>query len=381
MAKSSFRVLSIAMLILLTGCPSINSNQTSGIDFLTWVETSYASDYNHDSSIDESDWQIWKEYRSWLDSDDAIDFDGDRKINFIDYELWKALNDWITSSDARDFNNDTKIDEDDYEVWKSYLIWKESDEASDLNSDSIINIDDYEIFLNPPLTDYDIWLASSNAKDYTGDEQINEDDYQYWLAYQTWRNSDDAEDFNGDRKINELDYDIFLNPPVSGYELWLESTDAKDYNGDEIIDEDDYQLFLFFIEFAGTYKIVNYIYMGTEIVFYSTGLRLSNFGLYLENITFDINNYGEIVVNIPQGTRETFGEDYLIIEEALNNLTIQRLSPLIITLDTSVTIENLPFLITIYMTEGLSGYSTIYRFNFSGADIVISFDIIRLDVS
>jgi len=239
-----------------------------------------------------------------------------------------------------------------------------------------------EFLNNPQLGDFEIWKNSDLAEDLNGDRKINEDDYAIYLDsiimdYETWKDSDVAEDLNGDRKINEEDYEIYLNPVASEYEVWKDSDAALDMNGDRKIDEEDYALFLVVGEFVGTYHIVNYQFVGTSTVILKTNLKLQDMATVLEGITLEVNEAGEISANISSETIAAFGDQFAVIIEGFNQMTLERISQFIIAIDTTVTIDNVVVNVTLYLTEIDNGYRTSYQITSNNIDSIISFDIIR----
>jgi hypothetical protein len=239
-----------------------------------------------------------------------------------------------------------------------------------------------ELLNNPQLGDFEIWKNSDLAEDLNDDRKINEDDYAIYLDsiimdYETWKDSEVAEDLNGDRKINEEDYAIYLNPVASEYEVWKDSDAALDMNGDRKIDEDDYALFLAVEEFVGTYHIVNYQFVGTATVILETDLKLQDMATVLEGITLEVNEAGEISANISSETIAAFGNQFAVIVEGLNQMTLERISQFIIAIDTTVTIDNVIVNVTLYLTEIENGYRTSYQITSNNIDSIISFDIIR----
>lgn len=262
-----------------------------------------------------------------------------------------------------------------------YLLWRNSEEATDLNGDSKIDELDYDLFLNPEGMDYETWRNSEDSEDLNGDRKIDELDYEIYLNqgtddYETWRNSEDAEDLNGDRKINELDYDLYLNPPVDPYEIWLGSEDAKDYNLDDTIDEEDFAIYTDFLELAGSYTIANYTYEGTN-TYIGNKIYLKDFALHLENIELIVDLEGNIDAQITQELITLLDDTYSIFLEGLENMTIERISPLLFAIDTTVTIEGIELAVSLYLTEIENGFSTSYTINFQNVIGIVKFDIIK----
>jgi hypothetical protein len=228
--------------------------------------------------------------------------------------------------------------------------------------------------------DYETWRSSKNAEDLNGDQKIDRADYEIYLAeidYQTWKNSDQAEDLNGDRKIDKADYAIFLSPPLSNYEIWKASNNAIDLNNDGIINESDYALYLVSSEFVGTYSITNYVFDGSPYTYVGNKLYLAEFGQYLEQITFVVDIKGDVVANIPSSTIASFGSDFAKVLEALNNVSFNRISPFLVGLDTSVTIDSTVVNVTLYLTAIENGFITSYVMNFNDETGTISFNLIK----
>lgn len=297
---------------------------------------------------------------------------------------------WRNSDEAEDLNGDRKIDEDDYAIYLNpltdYEIWKDSDDAEDLNGDRKINEDDYAIFLNPD-SDYDLWLDSSNAEDLNNDDIINEADYTIYLSSQTdyliWKNSDNAEDLNGDRKIDVTDYVLYLNPQ-SDYEIWKNSNHAEDLNADKKIDEADYVIYLEFSEFAGNYHIENYVYVGANFVIYNDydnysdeDIKLKDIGQFIEEIIIVVDHQGDFYASIPDEVIARLGLNFPTVLEALNAMSISRISPYLVALDTQLTLEDVLVSVTLYLSEIENGYSTTYAIDIDGLTAQASFDIIK----
>jgi hypothetical protein len=295
------------------------------------------------------------------------------------YEIWK------NSDEAIDMNEDRKIDEVDFQLYleqnmSPFEIWKDSDEAEDLNGDRKIDEDDYNIYLQPDLSDYEIWKDSDEAEDLNDDTTIDEDDYDLYLEsllsdYERWKDSDDAEDLNGDRKIDEDDYALFLEPQLSDYEIWKDSNDAEDLNGDRKIDEDDYDIFLMNSEFIGEYYITNYNYEGYDFYLGDKDTYLKDLGDYLNDIAFSIDKNGDVLANLSASTILAFGDDFEDALEGLNNMSISRLSPYLVVLDTYITINNVDVDVTLYLTEIENGFSTSYIHTVNDFSGTMTFDI------
>lgn len=232
-----------------------------------------------------------------------------------------------------------------------------------------------------PQSDYLVWRNSDDAEDLNGDRKIDELDYELFLNpvednYETWRISDEAEDLNGDRKIDELDYELFLNLVVDDYETWHLSEDALDYNGDRKIDALDYAIYLDFQNLKGTYTIVNYVYDGSE-TYIGNQLYLNDLGTQLESIQIILDENGNVDVQLSQEFITLLDDTYTIFVEGVENMTIERISPLLFAIDTTVTIDNVELSVSLYLTQITNGFSTSYTIHYENTTGVLSFDMIK----
>jgi hypothetical protein len=260
-----------------------------------------------------------------------------------------------------------------------YEIWRNSGNSEDLNGDRKIDELDYEIYLEGNVVDYDAWRVSDDAEDFNGDRKIDELDYEIYVnqnaAYDAWLISDDAEDLNDDSKIDELDYNLYLNP-VNPYNEWLASAEAQDYNLDDVINEEDFEIHLDFQSLAGNYSIANYVYEGNSITFGDNGL-FKELGAYLDGITLVVDGQGNIDVQLTNDLILLFGDSLPIVLEALENMTIERISNFIIVIDTFATISDVVVSATLYLTEIENGFSTSYEINVKDSTAVLTFEIIK----
>jgi hypothetical protein len=249
-----------------------------------------------------------------------------------------------------------------------YEIWKNSDEAEDLNGDRKINVDDYDLYLNPPQTT----TATATVTEITTQSD-----------YEIWKNSDEAEDLNADRKINEDDYDLYLNPPQSNYEIWKNSDEAENLNNDNEINEADYSIYLEFSEFAGDYNVTNYSYIGSSLSIQTNDLNsvnsieLEDLGQYLNQMVFSIDNDGDVYASIPSTVIASLGVSFAIVIDGLNNMSLARISPYLVALDTNVTIDDIIVHITLYLTETESGFSTTYVINYDENISTVTFNLVK----
>lgn len=261
-----------------------------------------------------------------------------------------------------------------------YENWRDSEIAEDLNGDRKINEADYEIYVSRSY--YDSWRNSEEAEDLNSDRKINEVDYQLFLAkiyFDSWKNSEEAEDLNGDRKIDEADYDLFLNPIDNEFLSWLETEKAKDFNSDFIINEADYEIYITYSELKGNYKIVNYIYEGSEALYVGDDLFLYEFDKYLDQIILTVNDDGKITVSLSTYLNTEFESILGFIAEGLENITIEKISPYITVIDTNINVQGVNIVLSLYLNTILGGFSTSYNVTFHDLGGTIQFDILRID--
>jgi hypothetical protein len=260
------------------------------------------------------------------------------------------------------------------EAQSEFEIWRDSDDARDLNGDRKINEADFEIY--QIKNNYDVWKNSVEALDQNGDSKIDESDFDFYRIhnfFDVWKTSDEAEDLNGDTIIDTKDFEIYGN-----YDLWKSSTEAMDLNGDSSINVFDFEIYNEFIEFVGDYHIANYSFVSSETyVINSTDIKVSDFGLYLSQMSLSVNNNGEVTATIPESIRTTLGDFYAVLLEGANNMTITRISPYIVGIDTTVTIDTVLVNFTLYLNETEGGYSTTYILGDLDGKPVISFSIIK----
>lgn len=249
----------------------------------------------------------------------------------------------------------------------AYLNWKNSNQAIDLNGDQVIDQADFAIWQQ-----YLIWKDSDDAQDLNGDRRINVIDYLDWIAYSNWKSSVSAYDFNEDKTINYADYSIWKD-----YQVWKNSTNAVDLNDDQIINELDYEIYLQGNEFAGQYSISNYTYSGPELLLGTSRIRFSELGASLQQISLFVDQDGKITTSIPLELRNNLGEDLATIEAVFAQMTIQRLSPLLITLETVVSINNIAVNLTFYLETISGGYASSLEFTILGNLIDIAFNILK----
>jgi len=243
---------------------------------------------------------------------------------------------WLNSTQARDLNGDGQINLTDYQLWNEYLAWRDSDLAEDLNADRKIDTSDYLIF----------------------------------KAYTVWKNSNDAKDMNADRKIDLADFLIWQN-----YLAWKLTDKAVDLNNDQKIDDLDYLIFLQGSEFQGQYDIGNYEYSGPEVVLTNSRVSLKTMGPYFNEIKINVDKEGKITSVIPTNFQTTLGQDLPVIQSFFNNMKIQRISRLIVTIDTVINVNGTNVNVTFYLSEITNGYTTNLTLNSTSNPITIKFDI------
>ena len=166
------------------------------------------------------------------------------------------------------------------------------------------------------------------------------------------------------------------------YESWRDSDEAEDLNGDNTVDILDFEIYQEFLEFQGVYNIANYVYEGNEGIYLKGSdprIYFTDLGTYLSQIQFTVNNGGEISVTIPDNLDEELGTYQSVIIEGMNNMTISRISPLLVALDTHVTINETVVNFTLYLTETENGYSTSYEMSLYDEQQVLRFDINKVE--
>jgi hypothetical protein len=246
---------------------------------------------------------------------------------------------WVNSTQAIDINGDGSINQTDYTLWLEYLVWRDSDAGQDYNDDRKVNTIDFMIYKQ-----FNIWRISDSARDFNDDKLINILDYIIWLDYLDWKDSDEAEDLNNDSKINDLDYEIFLQGS----------------------------------EFEGNYLIRNYNYVGAGLQLLQSGIKFSELGGVLESITLTVDISGEISATIDNTLKSQLGNDLSVVESVFDNMTIERISPLLVAIDTVVIIGGTTINLTFNLTNITGGYRSTTTIVSNSQTITISFDLILL---
>ena len=229
---------------------------------------------------------------------------------------------------------------------------------------------------------YEEWKLSEDATDYNGDSKINEVDYGYFVAignYENWLLTEDAEDLNEDRKIDELDYEIFLLE--TSFIYWLLSDYATDYNKDSVVDELDYDVFLNGSEFVGTYKVENYAYFGAEETYISGDderIYFKDLSTYLVDLLFVVDQQGGVTITLPDATQNTLGESYNVILDALEGMTITRLSTYLSSIDIELLYRDQEVSYSVYLNETDTGFSVDYSFLVNSKQVKIEFDLVKV---
>ncbi len=102
---------------------------------------------------------------------------------------------------------------------------------------------------------------------------------------------------------------------------------------------------------------------------------LEELGSQLELITINIDDDGEINVNIPSTVIATLGNTFPILLEAIENVSITRISLSLVVLDTYISIDDITLNATIYLTETDNGFTGTYNISYDGAEGIITFDV------
>jgi hypothetical protein len=246
---------------------------------------------------------------------------------------------WVNSTQAIDINGDGSINQTDYTLWLEYLVWRDSDTAQDYNDDRKVNTIDFMIYKQ-----FNIWRISDSARDFNDDKRIDILDYIIWLDYLDWKASDKASDLNNDSKINDLDYEIFLQGS----------------------------------EFEGSYQIRNYNYVGAGLQLLQSGIKFSELGGVLGSITLTVDTAGEITATIDNTLKSQLGNDLSVVESVFDNMTIERISPLLVAIDTVVIISGTTINLTFNLTNITGGYRSTTTIVSNSQTITISFDLILL---
>lgn len=425
--KALVIIVTLFTVFVLTSCEYFNTQSA----YDTWRASDLAEDMNGDRKIDESDYNLYLEqieYIEWSTSNVAEDINEDGEINQDDYNLYLIVLDfetWKASDSAEDLNGDRKIDENDYELYLNppttdYEIWKNSDGAKDLNNDSIINEDDYTIYLefNEFVGVYHIEnYEYSGIRMYFGNK-IYLSDLENHLSLVTLNVNSSGEIFvdlpnstitafgddfaimleglNNMRlsKISpylvgldthvtiegvEVSLSLYLNYTDEGFSTsyTLSIADAEGTIKFDLVRENENEIPTISNEFFGTYSVTNYVYIGDQNLYAGDHIYFSEMGLYLETISFVVDNDGTIDVIIPADKISEFGDQFSIILEGLDNMTLNRISPYIVVLDTTVSFENEQLYFTAYLTEIENGFSTSYHFIYSNLEGTLSFNLVR----
>jgi hypothetical protein len=244
---------------------------------------------------------------------------------------------WVNSTQAIDINGDGSINQTDYTLWLEYLVWRDSDASQDYNDDRKVNTIDFMIYKQ-----FNVWRISDSARDLNDDKRIDISDFMIWLDYLVWKDSDKAADLNNDSRINDLDYEIFLQKS----------------------------------EFEGSYQIRNYSYVGANLQLLQSGIKLSELGNLVGSITLTVDVAGEISAIINNNLKSQLGNDLSVIEAVFDNMTIERISPLLVAIDTSVIIGGTTLNLTFTLTTITGGYRSSTTIVFDSRTITVSFDLI-----
>jgi hypothetical protein len=75
--------------------------------------------------------------------------------------------------------------------------------------------------------------------------------------------------------------------------------------------------------------------------------------------------------------RTTLGSDFGVIETVFDNMVIQRISPLLIAIDTVVIVGGTSLNLTFNLTQITGGYRTTINLVFNSQTSTVSFELIR----
>ena len=263
----------------------------------------------------------------------------------------------------------------------AYDEWRESQEARDFTGNRRIDEDDYEIYLR--ITDFDYWLNSDGAMDYNEDRRINQADHEIFILlydFDAWLVSDKASDLNGDGRIDLLDHTIYKTQ--TDFEFWLNSSNAIDLNGDRRIDRLDFEIYQSFLDVAGSYRLTNFQYRGQRQDFILVNRReylFLDIGLWLTQLTFDVDFSGHVTVTISQELEQELQSVAPLLLDFVSNATVSRISRLITVLDTFVVVGNNQIDYTFYFEASSQGLVTTFIIDYLGRPTELSFEMIRND--
>ena len=130
-------------------------------------------------------------------------------------------------------------------------------------------------------------------------------------------------------------------------------------------------------EFAGHYQVTNFAFEGENLKVGNKN-NLESIGQHLSQILVSVDDNGDIEAYIPIGTIISLDDIYEMTLEGFNNMTLTRISPFIVVIDTYLTIENVRVNATLYLLENENGFSTTYTIDYDGFSGKITFDLIKL---
>lgn len=262
-----------------------------------------------------------------------------------------------------------------------YEVWRESQEARDFTGNRRIDETDYEVYLR--ITDFNYWLNSDGAMDYNEDRRINQADYELFILlndFDAWLISDEAMDLNYDGRIDGLDHAIFKTQ--TDFEFWLNSSDAIDLNNDGRVDRLDFEIYQSFSDLAGSYYLTNYQYRGQRedhILVNNQKYLFVDIGLWLEQITFDVDYVGNVTVTISQELEQGLKSVAPLLLDFVSNATVSRISRLVNVLDTFVVVDNNQIDYTFYFETSSQGFVTTFIIDYLGRPTELTFEMVRND--
>jgi hypothetical protein len=86
---------------------------------------------------------------------------------------------------------------------------------------------------------------------------------------------------------------------------------------------------------------------------------------------------GEVSAVLDPELRSILGSDFGVIETVFDNMVIQRISPLLIAIDTVVIVGGTSLNLTFNLTQITGGYRTTINLVFDSQTITVSFELIR----
>jgi hypothetical protein len=100
--------------------------------------------------------------------------------------------------------------------------------------------------------------------------------------------------------------------------------------------------------------------------------------MYLEDIQFIVDSQGLVSIVMPEITQNLFGDSYDIILDALEGMTITRLSNFVASLDISLLFEGQEVVYSIYLNQTDNGFRVDHSLIISEVEIKILFDLVKV---